>query len=71
MSTTDAPVATKRTDWRRHDIVYSPVIKMYGTVVEVDTNGRCTIELSNGVNIERHTSVLDEWQRINDERGKP
>lgn len=66
-----APVALARSDWRRHDIVYSPDVKMYGTVVSVEPNGLCTIEWVNGVQVERQTSTLDEWQRINDERGHP
>lgn len=67
----DTLVAEKRTDWRRHDIVYSPEVRMWGTVVSVEPNGLCTIEWANGVQVERRAELLDEWQRINDERGKP
>lgn len=66
----DAPVATKRTDWRRHDIVYSPELGMYGTVCEVKSLD-ALVEWQNGSSQYYRLSVLDEWQRINDERGKP
>ena len=71
MSATDAPVATKRSDWRRHDIVYSPEFRMYGTVSETDINRDSLVEWSDGSKGWYSVERLDEWQRVNDERGKP
>ena len=67
----DTLVAEKRTGWRRHDIVYSPDLKIFGTVSSVDATGWCVVEFSNGVRLEYASERLDEWQRINDERGRP
>lgn len=67
----DAPVAEKRTDWRRHDIVYSPELKLFGTVMNIEHDGFVRVEWSTGSRITYLPERLDEWQRINDERGKP
>lgn len=67
----NAPVALARSDWRRHDIVYSPELKLFGTVMNIEHDGFVRVEWSNGERIAYLPERLDEWQRINDERGKP
>lgn len=65
-------VAVARSDWRRHDIVYSPILRKFGTVVnDVANDVFCRIQWSDGTESSHTQATLDEWQRINDERGKP
>lgn len=68
-----SPVAEQRMNWRRHDLVYDPHRQRLGTIVELRLvmGAPCAAVDFTTAYETVHLTTLDEWQAVNDERGKP